>query len=556
MNLFNSLTKKKELFQPLKEGMVSMYTCGPTVYNYAHIGNFFAYLSADALYRWLEFGEGYKVDWVMNITDIDDKTIRDSKEKYPELEPMEALKKLCNFYEEAFFKDLESLNISKNSFKENPRATDYIEAQKELVQSLYDNGFAYVSEGSVYFDIRAYKKKYKYGRLVKIDEGFADGVRVDNDEYEKESAADFVLWKGRKEGEPYWDFELVRSGKCEVESNESRKVERSKSLSKSDVQQVSLPGRPGWHLECSAMEKEIFGLPFDIHTGGCDLKFPHHEDEIAQSVGAYYEEGKNINEYPTKFWVHNGHLMVEGEKMSKSKGNFFRLSDLVKEQNIQPDVLRLLMITNHYRKDFNFTKNGIHAMHKHIDDIREIYGLVESLLKSSMSIKVERSKGQKVNQLDYAGRSKSEINCGENLYSAELSFIQKSQQEFTEAMQDDLNTPKAFAIFLSFIKELRRVPQLLNKETLRQAQGNKIQGQYNKAIESIMDFLNFASNIFGVDFRPQKIDIPQDIIDLADKRKEARKNKDFAMSDALRDEIKEKGFLVEDKGDGYQLKQV
>lgn len=490
MKLFNSLSKEKEEFKPLKQGKVSMYSCGPTVYNYAHIGNFFAYLSADTLYRWLKFGEKYDVDWVMNITDIDDKTIRDSKEKYPDLEPMEALKKLCNYYEEAFFKDLESLNISKKSFLQNPRATDYIDAQTTLIQNLYDNGFAYVSEGSVYFDIRAYKKKHNYGRLIKIDEGFGDGARVDNDEYEKESAADFVLWKGKKEGEPYWDF----------------------TLRQAQGDSLNFPGRPGWHLECSAMEKEIFALPFDIHTGGCDLKFPHHEDEIAQSHGGYGVD-------PTKFWIHNGHLMVEGEKMSKSKGNFFRLSDLIKEQNIQPDVLRLLMVTNHYRKDFNFTKNGIHAMKKHLDDIREVYGLICH----------SREDG--------------------NPYGDELLFMKKAQQEFIEAMQNDLNTPKAFAVFLSFVQEVR-------KKILRQAQSlSSARSGNDKKNEDIIDFLNFVSNIFGVDFHPQKINIPQDIIDLADKRKEARKNKDYALSDSLRDAIKEKGFLLEDKGEGYVLKK-
>ena len=450
MEIYNSLSNQKEQFTPLKAGEVSMYTCGPTVYNYAHIGNFFAYLSADTLYRWLKYGEGHDVKWVMNITDIDDKTIRDSKEKHPDEDPMQALNNFCGFYADEFLKDLKKLNIT--GIAEHPRATHYIEAQQDLVTKLHENGFAYISDGSVYFDIAAYKKAgYDYGRLVHIDEGFQAGARVDQDEYEKASAADFVLWKGYKEGEPFWDFEL-------------------------DGQ--DLKGRPGWHLECSAMEKEIFGLPFDIHTGGVDLKFPHHEDEIAQSHGGYGSD-------PTKVWVHNGHLMVEGEKMSKSKGNFFRLRDLTEDQGWDAEVVRLAMVTNHYRGSYNFTQNGLNAAKKNIKEIRDLYSVTG------------------------AG-------------GGDISQVEKYKVEFAEAMQDDINTPKAWGVVLECMKEFKSVEVLP---------------------ESLKEFLDLASNVFGVDFKPQEVAIPAEVVAMVEQHKQAKADKDFETADKLRDELKEKGFM-------------
>ena len=490
MKLFNSLTHQKEDFYSIKPNIVSIYTCGPTVYNYAHIGNFFAYISANTLYRWLKFGEKNTVKWVMNITDIDDKTIDGSQKKYPKEVPLQALKKFCFFYEEAFFKDLEALNIPQSSFFKNPRALDYISTQKELIQKLYNKGYAYVSGGSVYFNIQEYAKNKEnntnqsYGRLINIDSGFQTGERIDHDEYEKEGIADFVLWKGKKDNEPYWDLELIHQETNEISI---------------------LKGRPGWHLECSAMEKDILELPFDIHTGGCDLKFPHHENEIAQSFGAY---GKD----PTNYWIHNGHLMVEGEKMSKSKGNFFRLTDLVKDQNIKPEVIRLLMVINHYRKDFNFTKNGIHAMSKHIQKARNIHKKV----------------------LDFQ--------CNEVSSDLKQSFfddIEKYRTSFEDHMKDDLNTPNAFAEFLAFLIFVDNMNDFMAEQK-----------------KQILDFFHFVSDIFGVDFQYQEIMIPQDIIDLAEKRIQARKDKDFSLSDSLRDEIQEKGFTIQDKGQKYVLEKI
>lgn len=467
MKIFNSLTKQEEEFQPIKKGKVTMYTCGPTVYNYAHIGNFFAYLSADTLYRWLIFGEGYEVKWVMNITDIDDKTIRDSKEKYPQEEPMKALNQFCQFYEKAFKDDLKILNIT--GISEFPRATEFIAEQQELVRSLYKNGFAYIADGSVYFDIQAYKKAgNEYGRLVHIDEGFQAGARVNQDEYEKESASDFVLWKGYKDGEPFWEFEL-------------------------DGQ--NLKGRPGWHLECSAMEKEILGLPFDIHTGGADLKFPHHEDEIAQSCGGYCID-------PTRVFVHNGHLLVEGEKMSKSKGNFFQLGDLVK-QGWEPDVIRLAVVTNHYRGDFNFTQNGLHAAKKNLNSVRILYERIEKITPLESKYLEDRER------------------------LIPLFDFQESERNFWLEMKDDLNTPSAYSSFLLFVREVEDLPRF---------------GISAEEKKNILEFLDLASNVFGVDFKPQIVEIPDEVKKLVEAQKQAKEAKNFAEADRIRDELKAKGF--------------
>ncbi len=471
MKLYNSLSNSLETFTPLKKWEVSMYTCGPTVYNYAHIGNFFAYLSADTLFRWLKYGERYNVKWVMNITDIDDKTIRDSKEKYPELDPKDALKNLCNFYSEAFKKDLETLNIRRDSFLAHPKATEYIPQQQDLVKKLIENWYAYISEWSVYFDIQSYKKDYDYWRLVKIDEWFSNGARVDNDEYEKSSAADFVLWKAKKEGEPFWDFEI--NGQ-------------------------DLSGRPGWHLECSAMEKELLNLPFDIHTGGLDLKFPHHEDEIAQSLWGYWID-------PTKYWVHNGFLQVEGEKMSKSKGNFYRLSDLI-EKGLDVEVVRLHMITNHYRKNFNFTQQGLDTAKKHLNEIRNVYELL--LNKKTETVKTETSQ-----------------------------TIQLFVKDVYTSMQNDLNTPQALAVLLKVVKYAKANLHNLNKT-------------------EFLDFFDFMSLVFGVSFQYEKIEVPQEIIELAKNRVEAKQNKDYEKADSIRKEVEEKGFLIKDTREGFEIVQV
>jgi len=377
--LFNTLHRKKEEFISLKKGQVDFYSCGPTVYNSIHIGNLRAFLFADTLYRWLQHGLSFQVRWVMNITDVDDKTIRGSlteTEQDPTLTPLAALQKFTRYYEAIFFADLEQVNISRNSFFRTPRATESIEPMQELIRLIAKNGYAYEQDGSIYFSIPKYVQKEHYGKLLALDlDALKTGTRTLADEIEKENVQDFVLWKGQKPHEPTWDFNFL--GK-------------------------NLPGRPGWHIECSAMEKEAFGeLPFDIHSGGVDLTFPHHEDEIAQSVAGYGSE-------PTHYWVHNEHLLVDGKKMSKSLGNFYTLADLV-AKGFSAETVRFFLVSNHYRTKLNLTFSALEAAHTTLQNIR--------------------------NQLALFAKKTATPTPHETAYVA----------EFVAAMNDDLNAPQALA---------------------------------------------------------------------------------------------------------------
>ena len=458
-SLYNTHTKQKDLFIPQDENEVSFYSCGPTVYNRVHIGNLRAFLFADTLYRYLRFGKEYDVKWVMNITDVDDKTIRDSSQKFPEISPEKALKNFTEMYAQYFFEDLEKLNIKKENFYRNPKATDYILEMQKVVQKIVDNGYGYVSEGSVYFDVKKYSQSYKYGQLVNIDfDEMQSTSRVDNDEYEKSSASDFVLWKAKKEGEPSWEF-VVNGTNCE--------------------------GRPGWHLECTAMSNEELGIPFDIHSGGVDLCFPHHEDEIAQSVAAYEKE-------PAKYWAHNEHLMVEGKKMSKSLGNFYTLEDLEKK-GFSPEIIRFFLVSNHYRTKVNLS-----------DD---------SLLASAKMLK----------------RMKNFLELGYGNISKES--IQLFSQKFFAALDDDLNVSVAIAELFQFLKTASE------KET---------SGLSSEINTLFISEITRVENIFGISLFSQEENIPENILALYKKRLQAREDKNWERSDVLRDEISALGYEVRD----------
>ncbi|MDH4257816.1 MAG: cysteine--tRNA ligase, partial [Candidatus Aminicenantes bacterium] len=305
IRFFNTLSGKLEPFHPLKKGEVKLYTCGPTVYDHAHIGNFRAYAFEDLLKRFLVF-MGYKVTHVMNITDVDDKTIKGAHSEGISLQ--EYTKK----YIDSFFKDIDTLRMARADHY--PRATEHIPEMIQMIKGLMEKGYAYAKDGSIYFSIAKFPN---YGRLSKINlKELKPGERVELDEYEKDNIIDFALWKHKKEGEPFWETEVG-------------------------------PGRPGWHIECSVMSSKYLGETFDIHCGGTDNIFPHHENEIAQSE-AYF--GKKFVNY----WLHCRHLIVDGEKMSKSLGNQYTLRDLL-DKNIDPLVLRFLLISTHYRKMLNFT---------------------------------------------------------------------------------------------------------------------------------------------------------------------------------------------------------
>jgi len=472
LRLFNTLGRAKQDFTPLHDGEVSFYTCGPTVYNYAHIGNFRAYIAADLLRRWLTHGHNLTVKWVMNITDVDDKTIRDSQQKYPELSPREALQKFTSYYEQQFFADLADLNIHKTDFAANPRATEYIAAMQALICKIHANGFAKITSDGVFFDVAKWSAADKYGKLVDLDlSQLKSGTRALADEIEKENVADFALWKAAKAGEPSWDFEL-------------------------DGQQLA--GRPGWHIECSAMESELFELPFDIHSGGVDLCFPHHEDEIAQSKCGYGCE-------PTAFWLHNEHLQIDGKKMSKSLGNFYTLRDLLAKGHTA-EAIRYFLATNHYRTKLNLTEAGLHAAQSSIKSLR---AMAERQRADSMSVSV----------------------CSEA-----LGVLKTASAEFYAALDDDLNVSAALAVIFITDKQLRQLSATSAP-------------QWGELLQLLADTL-------GIDLSSRQQPAPAAILTLAEQRQQARANRDFARSDELRDELAAQGWQVLDTADGFELQEI
>ncbi len=480
VKLYNSLSKRVEDFNPINPESVSIYSCGPTVYNYAHIGNIRAFLFADLLQRVLKVVANYPVKWVMNITNIDDKTIRDSQQGSPAWKPemgeqtddaKENLSKLTNYYEQKFFEDLRLVGIDTNDFFANPRATDYISEMQELIKMIYDKGLAYPADGSIYFNVNEWMKIDKYGKLKKLDfKNMKANLRIDSDQYEREQVSDFVIWKGLKPGEPFWDFMLDG---------------------------VNYPGRPGWHIECSAMEEKLLGLPFDIHTGGIDLKFPHHEDEIAQSKAGYGVE-------PTNYFCHNEFLEVEGEKMSKSKGNFFTIQDLI-AKGIDPLNIRFSILAAHYASVFNFTFDGIKSISKGRYRIQDfIYGLF-SEKSGDATLKVEEIK--------------------EKIFSK---------------LTDDLHTPKALAEIFSLINSTD--PEMLNQQTKAE-------------LKALFAQLNEIFHVWSLEAKPETEteDIPAEIKQLADDRIAAKKEKNYAKADEIRNKIDELGYALKDTKDGYEI---
>lgn len=489
ITLYNTLTKDAETFVPLRTEFVTMYSCGPTVYNSVHIGNLRAFIIADVIQRVLRAIGGYDVRWVMNITDIDDKIIRDSAagsnawlEEMGEAssDAKRNLRAFTRFYEEVFLKDVVSVGLDINHFYKMPRATEYIGEMQELIRAIVRNKYAYISDGSVYFNVADYEKSHAYGRLFQIDrENFREGVRIDADEYDRESVSDFALWKANKLGEPLWEFEL-------------------------DGQQ--LPGRPGWHIECSAMSHALLGLPIDIHTGGVDLRFPHHEDELAQCCGGY-----EVKEQST-FWVHNEHLEVEGKKMSKSLGNFFTLQDLVK-RGIDPLDVRFSLLFAHYRSKLNFTFEALKAASASRKRIQEFIWDVLSVSNgtSQDGMKAERK----------------------SVSTPSFQYL----RNVAEALADDIHTPRALAELNTFIG------------------GVSVEELHTHSASAILSELMMLNEIFGVwTFSPRTaIEVPSDVALLAEQRWEARGMKNWKESDRLRDEIARHGWTVKDGKDSYEL---
>lgn len=461
----NTLSGNKETFQPENPASVRIYSCGPTVYNFAHIGNLRAFLFVDFLRRSLK-ALGFGVDMTMNITDIDDKIIRDS---------LASGKNIREFTEPwilAFKEDLKTLNIEH--LEHYPRATDSIKSMVDIVKHLQSKGLVYEKDGSLYYSIAKFKN---YGRLSKIDvSGMKTGTRYDTDEYDKDDVRDFVLWKfPKQEGEPSWDTEIGS-------------------------------GRPGWHLECSAMIRDVYHSGVDIHTGGVDLTFPHHENEIAQSEGAYPEETF------VKYWLHSEHLLVNGEKMSKSKGNFFTLRDLL-NRGSDPKAIRFLLLSAHYRTKLNFTQDRLEEAGQ---SLMRIQNCVDRLLQSKD--KAHSSEG------------------GEDLFSDSRWEI------FLEALADDLNVSKFLASVFEIVKETN---QRLDQSGFSFQEVEKGLAFFQK-IDSILGVLSFESEGEVLD---------AEIDDLVRQRQEARKNKNFAESDRIRDKLNELGIIIEDTKDGLRWKR-
>jgi len=465
LQLFNTESKEKEKVYPSNKKYITLYTCGPTVYDFAHIGNFRTYIFEDLLRRTLLYF-GYEIKQVMNITDVDDKTIKGAIKKNISLE------EYTKPFEKAFFEDLKTLNIEKA--EEYPKATKYIPQMIKIIAALLEKKVAYEKDGSVYFSISDFPS---YGRLshLKLDE-LQHSKRVTLDEYDKENLSDFVLWKAydkERDGDIYWDSPFGK-------------------------------GRPGWHIECSAMSMELLGETIDLHCGGVDNIFPHHENEIAQSEALT----------GTRFvyhWVHAEHLIVDGKKMSKSLGNFYTLRDLLKK-GYSGDVVRYALLCVHYRTQLNFTFDSLDCAKASLQRLRDFICRLESVEKDGTE-------------------------------GIALSLIEKAHDQFITALADDLNISMALASIFDLIREIN---SLLDQEKISK-----------KEAEKLLAFLKEIDQVIGcIPFEKPCEDIPEEVLLALDEREKARKEKNFKEADRLRDHILSLGYQIEDSKKGPRLKKM
>lgn len=464
LSIYNTLTKKIAPFKPIKPGTVRIYSCGPTVYDRAHIGNLRYFMFCDIFKRYLQYS-GLKVTHALNLTDVDDKTIKKSQ---TEGKP---LGEVTQRYSDLFLQDCETLGWKKPDAL--PRATEYINEMVEFIQKLLEKGYAYQSEdGSVYYDISKFKN---YGKLSHVElSGLESGAsgRIKKDEYAKEQMQDFALWKAwdRDDGEVCWETPIGR-------------------------------GRPGWHIECSAMSSKILGIPFDCHLGGVDLIFPHHENEIAQSEAA---TGKKFANY----WIHVEHLIVNGRKMSKSLGNFYTLKDLL-DKNYKPKAIRYLLISTHYRQKLNFTFKGLEAAQNALQRIHEF-------MESLDTIKAEHA-----------------------VHKTVADALKRVKAGFEKAMDNDLEISEALGVIFEFIRQINKVIKNLG---------------VNDASKIIKQMLEFDS-VLGF-IKPEAEKLPKEIRALAEKREAARKQKDWRTADILRDELKQLGYEIKDTTEGHVIRKI
>ena len=462
LRLRNTLSRTLEEFKPLDGNTVRMYACGPTVYDYGHIGNFRTFVSVDVLHRYLKY-LGYQVRHIMNITDIEDKIIRGM------LTERKSLEEFTGFYSQEFLKDCDALNIQRPEVM--PYATKHLPQMIEIMRRLSDNGHTYQSDGSLYFSISSFPG---YGKLSGLKlEGNMAGARVDVDEYEKADARDFVLWKAAKEeGEPRWPSPFGE-------------------------------GRPGWHLECSAMSMEYLGESFDIHCGGVDLVFPHHENEIAQSEGA---TGKPF----VRFWVHTEFLLVEGQKMSKSKGNYYTVRQLI-EQGHSPMAIRYLLLSVPYRTQLNFMLDGL--------------GGAETALEGLRNIR------RRVADFDGAAGSHPRV----------LEILTRAREGFEAGMNDDLNTSKALAALFEFRRDLNTAMDA---------------GEFGADDRAgVLELLERIDSVLGVLGEEQELMLDPEIEAKIEERNSARRSRDFKLADQIRGELAERGIILEDTPQGTKWKR-
>lgn len=467
MKIYNTLTKQKEEFVPIEEGKVSMYVCGPTVYNYIHIGNARPMIMFDTVRRYFEY-KGYEVNYVSNFTDVDDKIIKKANEEGVSSE------EISQRYIAETKRDMEALHVRPATI--HPQATQEIDGMIEMIKTLIDKGYAYpVSDGTVYFAVRRFEE---YGKLSHKDiddlEGGHRNINVSGDE--KRDPLDFVLWKPKKEGEPYWE-----SPWCQ--------------------------GRPGWHIECSVMSKRYLGDTIDIHAGGEDLVFPHHENEIAQSEAA--------NGVPfAHYWMHNGFLNIDNKKMSKSLGNFFTVRDIEEKYDLQ--VLRFFMLSAHYRSPLNFSAD----------------------LMASAKSGLERIRTAGERLLDLKTKAAGDVTEDEKkLLEEAKEYVTK----FEAAMEDDFNTADAVSAVFELVKY---------------ANTNVDEKSSAGLVESIYEMMKDLMDVLGVDLKAKEDDLDAHVQEMIEKRQQARKDKNFALADQIRDELLAEGIQLLDTREGVKWKKV
>ncbi len=467
LKLFNTRTRALDELQPREPGRVAMYCCGPTVHNFAHIGNFRTFVSTDLLRRYLQF-KGLAVTHVMNITDVEDKIIKAVQATGRKL------RDYTGEYETAFLQDFDALGCLRPHHL--PHATDYIPQIISLIEKLIARGIAYrANDGSVYFSIDKYRGcGCRYGQLINLNfEQMRVGERVSSDEYAKESVADFALWKGRvpEDGEVFWPSPWGE-------------------------------GRPGWHIECSAMSMDLLGPSFDLHLGGEDLIFPHHEDEIAQSEGA----GVQLSGQPfVKHWVHCAHLLVEGKKMAKSLGNFFTFRDLI-AKGYSGREIRCLLIQAHYREQFNFTTGGLDGARANLARIDEFTSKLRELAQSSKGVPTD-----------------------------------KILNDFAAALDNDLNISGGWGIIFDWIRDVNKA---IAANSLSSTEAANALATWDR-----------LDSVLGLGGKPA-VEAPPELLALLEERQAVRKAKNFARSDAIRDELKAKGWQIEDTPKGPRLKKL